>query len=111
MPAVFVRQFLGQLASVGEVSVVDQDDAVGRVHIERLRFLLFLGISSRRVADVPEADRSYKRAHVAGAVALANLTFGLVDVQRVLIGCCDTGGVLTTVLQEGQCVVHLLIHG
>ncbi len=80
---------------------MDQHNSIRSVHIERLSLLFFLGITPGRVAHVAQANGSHERAHVAGAVTLAHLTLGLVDMQRVFIGGRNTGGVLASVLKKG----------
>ena len=55
--AVDVEQLLLQRRRVGEVAVVDQDDAVRRVDVERLRLFLAVGVAGGRVADLAEPDR------------------------------------------------------
>ena len=49
------RQRLAQLGRVHEVAIVSERDAERRVHVERLRLLLFAGVAARRVSNVPEA--------------------------------------------------------
>ena len=85
MAAIRVVKVFGELPGIGEIPVVDQDNSPRGVHIKRLRFLLFFRISSGRIANVAQSDRSWQSPHVSGAVALSDLPFGLIDVQRLII--------------------------
>ena len=110
VPAVDVEQVVGELTRVREVAVVHEDDAVGRVDVERLRLLLAGCGALRGVAHVAEAHLAEQRAHVAGAERLAHLALGLVDVEdAVALGGGDARGVLAAVLQQQQGVVDLLV--
>ena len=109
VPAVNVKKLLGQLASIGEVAVVDERDAVWGVHVEGLRLLLILGIALRRVPNMTETHVADEIAHVAGAVGLPHLATRLLHVQGAALCCSDPGGVLATVLQQQQRVVDLLV--
>ena len=71
----------GELASVGEVSVVNQDDAVGGVHVKRLGFFFAFCLTPSRVTDVTETGVANESAHIAGAKGLTHLPFGFVDVE------------------------------
>ena len=88
-----------------------EDDAVRRVHVERLRLLLALGRALRGVAHVAEADVAEQRAHVARAERLAHLPARLRHVEHGAVGGRDAGRVLAAVLQEEQAVVDLLVDG
>ena len=100
MATIFVGQFFRQLSSIGEVSVMDQHNAVGRVHIKRLCFLFLLCVTPGRIANVSQTDSPLEAAHVPGSVSLTDLTAGFANVESVLIRCRNTGGVLTAVLKE-----------
>ena len=111
VPPVDVEELLGQLTRVGEVAVVHEGDAVGRVHVEGLG-LFFVGrVAACGVAHVAESHGSDEGPHVAGAIRLPNLALGLVHMEGVALGGRDAGGVLPAVLQKRQRVVNLLIDG
>ncbi len=111
VPAVDLEQLARELARVREVAVVDEDDAVRRVHVERLGLLLLGGGAARRIPHMAEAHRAEQRAHVARAVGLAHLALRLDEVQHAPFGGRDAGRILAPMLQEGECVVDLLIDG
>ncbi len=83
----------------------------GRVHVERLRLLLFVGVAAGRVAHVAEPHGSEQAAHVTGAVGLTHLAAGALHVDDAAVGGRDTGRVLAAVLQQTQGVVDLLVDG
>ncbi len=58
VPTVDVEELFGQLTGVGEVAVVHENDAVGRVHVERLGFLFVRGVAFGGVTAVSEAHVS-----------------------------------------------------
>ena len=81
MTTVNTEQVVGEFTGIGEVAVVDQDDAVGGVDVKRLRLFFVRCCTSSGVADVTEANVTYQGAHVACAETFAHLTLGLVHVQ------------------------------
>ena len=109
VPAIDPEQLVAQLTRVGEVAVVHEHDAVGRVHVERLRLLLLLGVAARRVANMAEAHGAEQGAHVARAVRLTHLAFGLVHVDDAAVGGRDAGRVLAAMLQQRKAVIDLLV--
>ena len=104
------EQVARELARVGEIAVVHEHDAVGRIHVERLCLFLVLGGAGRGVAHVPQAHVSGEGAHVTRAECLAHLSFGFELVQVATLGGGDTGGVLSAMLQQQKGVVDLLVH-
>jgi hypothetical protein len=61
-----------QRVGVGQVAVVHQHDAEGRVDVERLRLFLVVGIAGRRVAHLAQAHVAGQAAHVARAEHVAH---------------------------------------
>jgi phage gp46-like protein len=109
--AVDVEQLARELPRVRQVAVVHEDDAVGRVHVERLRLFLVAGGTLGGVPDVPETHGPQQGAHVTGAEGLPHVTAGLVHVVDVTLDRGDARRVLSSVLQEEQCVVDGLVGG
>ncbi len=104
-----VEQLLLERRRVGEVAVVDEDDAVRRVDVERLRLLLAVGAAGGRVAHLAEADPARQRPHVAGAKDVADHAARLLhEALRPLHG-DDAGRVLAAVLEQQQGVVDQLV--
>ncbi len=107
---VAVEELVGELARVGEVAVVDEHDAVGRVDVERLRLLLARRSALRRVPAVTETDRAQERTHVARAERLADLAPRLVEVEDAArLRVAMPRRVLSPVLEEEESVVDLLV--
>jgi nucleoside-diphosphate-sugar epimerase len=67
------------------VNVVHQNDAVGRVHIERLSFFFVLGGAGRGVAHVTKPEGSGQGSHIARSERFAHLALGLELVQVTAI--------------------------
>ena len=108
VPAVFAFDHFAELASVGEIAVVREADAVRRVHIERLRFGGAVAPGGR-IAHVADADVALELEHVV-----------LAGTRRAPGHCpCartarppdrgDAGGVLAAMLQHGQRVIDPLV--
>ncbi len=84
VPAVLADQHLGQLDRVGQVAVVREADAVGRVHVERLR----LGgavAAGRGIAHVADADVALQLQHVALLEDVAHQADVLAQEQLALV--------------------------
>ena len=109
--AIDVEQLFRELPRIREVAVVHEHDAVGRVHVERLRLLLVRRCALGGITHVTETDVARKRAHVAGAESLAHLPLGFHHVEGATLCGGDSGGVLTAVLQKQKAVVDLLVGG
>jgi hypothetical protein len=111
VPQVGAEHLVLQLRRVGEVAVVPQHDAEGRIDVERLR----LGRAERRargrIAHVPDAHGAGQRAHVAGAEHVAHHARRLVHVERAALGRNDARRVLPAMLEEEQPVVEELVDG
>ena len=108
--AVLAEELFGELARVGEVAVVDQDDSVRGVDVERLGFFFVGSGALRRIPHMAKADIAEQGAHVASAERLTHLPLGLEDVEDTVgLSRGDAGGVLTPVLKKQQCVVDLLV--
>ena len=108
--AVNREQIARELARVRQVSIVNEDDAIGRVDIEGLRLLLIFRSTRRGVAHVTDAHRAEQRTHVTRAIGLTNLALCLKQMKLTSIGGGHAGGILTAVLEQQQCVVDVLIN-
>jgi hypothetical protein len=106
---VLPEQVALELIGVGQVAVVPQHDAKGRVDVERLR----LGGVFRRprggIAAMRDAGLALKIAHVARAEHVAHQPAALLHVEGALQGSDDAGRVLPAVLEHEQAVVEQLI--
>ena len=111
MAPVLAEQLALELLRVGEVAVVPEHDAEGRVDVQRLRLGRVLGGTGGRVAAVGDAGVAHERAHVAGAEDVAHEPAALVHVERAFVGGDDAGGILAAVLQHQQPVVEQLVDG
>ena len=95
------------LADVGEVAVVGEDDAVGRVHVERLGFGDGAATGSG-ITHVPDAGIAEQLGHIAGVKDVCYEPVALVKVEAVFKGCGDAGSILTAMLKHGKRVVDNL---
>ena len=87
-----------QLLGVGEVAVMRQHDAEGRIDVKRLRLGGIVGGAGRRVTAMADPPIALQIAHVAGAKHIAHQTRALVHMEAPAVGRRDTRGVLTAVL-------------
>ena len=108
VPAFLARQHVGQLGGVGQIAVVRQADAVGRIDVKRLHF--GGAVTTRgRIADMADARVAAQLEHVMLLEDIAHQARALAHTQLTLIGGHDSGGVLAAVLQYGQCVIDALV--
>ena len=102
---------LFQLGSVGQVAVVRQHDAVGRVDVERLCFGQVAGRAGGRITHMPDPGIADQGAHVAGAEHVAHHAAAFVHVKAVAVAGHDAGCILSAVLKDLQPVIQELIDG
>lgn len=100
--------FLGQLLDIGQVAVVRQGNAVGRVDVERLR-LRRAGAAGGRVTHMADADAADQALHVALLEDVADQAVVLAQVQLIVMAGDDTGSVLAAMLEDGERVIQRLI--
>jgi hypothetical protein len=108
MAAVLAADDLGELRGVGQIAVVGETDAVGRVHVERLG----LGdavATGGGIADMPDADIAFQLEHVLLLEHIAHQATALAHAQPAIPGCRDTRRILTAMLQHRQSVINTLI--
>ena len=110
VPAVFAHQHLREFAGVGEIAVVAETDAVGRIHVKRLRIVRAVGAGGR-IADVADADVALQLDHVLLLKDVAHQAGVLAHEQLARLGGHDAGGILTAVLQHRERVIDSLIDG
>src|SRR5262249_24498265 len=95
---VFADQDLGELCGGGEIAVVAEADAVGRVDVEGLR-LRGAVAAGGRIADVADAHVALELEHVVLLEDIAYQATALAYAQLTIArGGGDTGGVLAAVL-------------
>ena len=108
-----VEQLFAQGVGVGQVAVVNQDQAKWRVHVERLRLFFVERIACGGITHLTQTNRARQSAHVTRAEHIFDHATGLVheELASVCIGACrhDTGCILTTVLQQQQRVIDQLV--
>lgn len=102
---------LFQLGGIGQVAVVRQHDAVGRVDVERLRFGQVAGRAGGRITHMPDPGVAHQGAHVAGAEHVTHHAAAFVHVKAVAVAGHDAGCILPAVLKDLQPVIQELIDG
>ncbi len=110
VPAVLAYQRAGQFRGIGQVAVVGEADAVGRVDVERLGLGGALAAGGR-VANVADADIALELKHVTLLEHVPHQAVVLAQEDLALVRRHDARGVLATMLQHRQGVVELLIGG
>ncbi|MNF30238.1 hypothetical protein D3C84_109660 [compost metagenome] len=99
---------LGQLLDVGQVAVVRQGDAVGRVDVERLR-LGRAGTAGGGIAHMADTHVADQALHMALMKDVAHQAIVLAQEQPAVMTGDDTGSILAAVLEDGQAVIQRLI--
>ena len=99
-----------KLIGIGEIAVVRERDAVGRVHIKRLR-LGRAGRARGRVAHMADAIIADEALHLALAENIAHEAVVLVQKKTTVpVAGCDPGGILPAMLQNRQRVIKRLVY-
>jgi len=78
---VAAEHLFGQLCSVGEIAVVRQRDAEGRVHVKGLRLLRIGSRTCSGIANMRDTRGARERSHVAGAEYIPHQSVGLVETE------------------------------
>ena len=100
-----LKQAFDDVGDVGEVAVVREDDAVGRVHVERLRF----GdgrATGGRIAHMADAHGAQQARHVAGVEDVGDEAVALVQIEAVFEASGNARGILPAVLEHGERIVN-----
>ena len=108
VPAIFANQHFGQFGGVGQIAVVAEADAVGRVDEKRLRFGGGVAAGGG-IADMADADVALQRQHVAMLEHIPHQAGLLAQEQLAFVEGHDAGGILAAMLQHRQRVIDLLI--
>ena len=93
---------------VGQIAVVRERDAIGRIHIERLG-LGRGGAARGGVAHMADAHIALEVQHVAGVKDIAHQPVVFAQIQLAAVTGDHAGGVLAAVLEHGQAVVNGLV--
>ena len=110
LPQVLLKQFLFQFICIGEIAVMRQADAIGRIDIKWLCLSRTLA-SGCRVTYMTDTHIALQASHVAGVKNITHQAIILAQVQPLSLTGNNPGSVLATMLQYGQTVVNSLIDG
>ncbi len=92
------------LADVGQVAVVREDDAVRGVHVEGLGFGDG-GAAGGGITDVADAHIAEQTGHVGAVEDVGDEAVFFVEVEAILVTGGDAGRVLSPMLQHGKRVI------
>ena len=106
---VIFEHFAFQLLTIGQIAVMGECNAERGIDVKRLRFLLVLGGTGCRITDMADSAGSRESAHVTGTENVPDQTVRLEHGEFAVIAGCDTCSILTTMLQELQCIVNQLV--
>ena len=98
-----------QLRRVGQVAVVREHHAEGRIDVERLRFRRIGRRARRRIAAMGDTHVARQSAHVARAENVAHEAGALVHEKGVVLARGDAGRILSAMLQDHQPIVEQLV--
>ena len=99
-----------EFTRVGEVAVVTEHDAKGRIHIEGLGLLSTHGTAGRGITNMADAHVAVEVAHVTGAKDIAHQARAPRQMNAFALGRGDARRILSTMLHEKQRIVERLIH-
>ena len=97
MAQVLAEQFFAQLVCIGEVAVVSQRQAIGRIYVERLRFSGGIAACGR-VAHMADTHAALEGDHVARMKHVTHKAIVLAQVNAFSVAGDDAGCVLAAVL-------------
>ncbi len=97
-----------ELLGVGQVAVVGEHNAVGRVDVEGLG-LCGVGGARGGVAHMPEPHVAPQLNHVTGAEYVPRQTVVLAQVKLLTLAGDDASGILAAVLKHQQRIVQGLV--
>ncbi len=109
MPVIRIEQLVLERLGIGEITVMHQHDAKGRVHIERLRLFLAEGIARCGVTHLPQAAIAQQAAHIARAKHILHHALGLVHEELAILLRNNACSILPAMLKQQQGVVNQLI--
>ena len=109
MAHVGLEQAFDDVRDVGQVAVVGEDDAVGRVHVKGLGFGDG-GATGGGITDVSDAHGAEQAGHIAGVKNVGDKAVSFVEVEALFEECGDTRGVLAAVLEHGKRIVDDLAY-
>src|SRR3569623_315242 len=110
VPAVILEHLNLELLPISEIAVVTEDDAERRVHIKRL-CLLLAGGPGGRITALADTGIAQQRTHVSRTEHVAHQAVRLMHCERMSIAGCDARRILSSMLQQQQRIVDLLIDG
>src|ERR1700733_1083467 len=110
MTSILPDQHFGELGRVGQVAVVRQAYAVGRIHVKGLRLGSAVAAGGR-ITHVADALVTLQREHVLLFEYIAHQTRALARAQPAFRRTHDTGGILAAMLQDRQRIVEALVDG
>jgi hypothetical protein len=95
---ILARDHFGELRGIGQIAVVGQTDAVGRIDVKGLGLGRVVTAGSR-ITHMAYADMAAQLEHVMLFEDIAHQTLALADEQLALLRGHDAGGILPAVLQ------------
>ena len=95
-----------KLFGVGEVAVVRQHDAEGRIHIKWLRFSTAACVAGGGIAHMGDASVAHQVAHIARAEHIAHHAGVFMHMEHLTLGGDDARRILSAVLQHLQSVIQ-----
>ena len=105
---VFAEDFLFQLHGVGEITVVRQRQAKGRINVERLRLGRRVATGGG-IAHLSDTEIAEQGLHVLRLKHVAHQAVVLAQIYMPAVAGEYAGGILSAVLHHGQPVVDGLI--
>ena len=111
MTTVQFVKFLSQLFGVCQIAVVSQNNTEGCIDVKRLRFIRSRCISLSRITYLSNTAVTEQVSHIASSKNVTHKAHAFMHMEMTSFNRTDTGGVLTAVLQQQECIVQPLVNG
>ncbi len=111
MAEIFFEQAFFQGFRIGEIAIVGEDDAIGRIHIEGLGFFHRVGEPSGGIANMAHAHVALQLPHILGLEDVLHQPRVLLQVDPASRTGSDARRILPPMLKHQQGIIECLIHG
>jgi hypothetical protein len=99
MTSLFSNEDVGELSGIGEITVMPEHHAVGRIHIKGLRFSGTI-MARSGIAHVPDADIALEIEHVLLIKDIAHEPRAFTHRDKTARGGHDPRSILTPMLEH-----------
>ena len=87
-----------------------QNNSVRSAYIKWLRLFFATCRTSGWISHLSNTSITNEAAHIASSKDISHQAIGFVHCEGIAVHRCDTGCILSTMLQKQQCVIEKLIY-